>query len=433
MAESPGPPVRAVVVTVGEELLSGATVDANAAWLGRELASLGVPVRERFTVGDRDERIRLAVRRALALGRVVVVTGGLGPTDDDRTRPAVAAELDAPLELDDAILAALEERFRAYGLDELPPANRQQAMVPRGGRALENPLGTAPGLWIPVEGDRAVALLPGVPREMKALFPHVVEAVRALLGPSLRPVRSTLVHTTGIAESRLAPRVEEALAELRQETGADVAYLPDVTGVDLRLTVTDRDGAEAEEILEAARERLEPVVGPYRFDAPESGDLVEALADRLASRGWTMATAESCTGGGVAERLTQRPGSSGWFVGGVVAYANAVKTSLLGVGGDLLEAHGAVSEPVAEAMVRGVVARTGADCAVALTGVAGPGGGSAEKPVGTVCYAAAWPGPEGVAVAVRRRVFPGDRDAVRRRSGQAALALLYRRLGAAEA
>jgi nicotinamide-nucleotide amidase len=241
------------------------------------------------------------------------------------------------------------------------------------------------------------------------------------------------VHTTGIAESRLAPRVEEALAELRQETGADVAYLPDVTGVDLRLTVTDRDGAEAEEILEAARERLEPVVGPYRFDAPESGDLVEALADRLASRGWTMATAESCTGGGVAERLTQRPGSSGWFVGGVVAYANAVKTSLLGVGGDLLEAHGAVSEPVAEAMVRGVVARTGADCAVALTGVAGPGGGSAEKPVGTVCYAAAWPGPEGVAVAVRRRVFPGDRDAVRRRSGQAALALLYRRLGAAEA
>jgi nicotinamide-nucleotide amidase len=413
---------------VGEELLSGATVDGNAAWLGRRLAALGIPVRERFTVGDRDERIRLAVRRGLELAPVVVVTGGLGPTEDDRTRPAVAAELDAPLEEDPSILQSLEARFRDYGLDELPPANRRQAMVPRGGRALENRVGTAPGLWIPAGDGRGVALLPGVPREMQALFGAVAREIRALLGERLRPVHSTMVHTTGIAESKLAPQVEEALGDARRGDGVDVAYLPDLTGVDLRFTVADRSEDEAAAVLERTLERLERVLAPYRFDAPESGDLVEALGTLLDARGLTAGTAESCTGGGVAERLTGRAGSSAWFLGGVVAYADRVKQELLGVSSETLGRHGAVSTEVAEEMVRGCIRALGCDCAVALTGIAGPGGGTDEKPVGTVCYAAAWPGEGGLEVAVRRRVFPGDRAAVRRRSGQAALALLHRRL-----
>lgn len=426
--EASGGGPRSVVVTVGEELLSGATVDGNAAWLGRQLAQLGIPVRERFTVGDRRDRIALAVRRALDLGSVVVVTGGLGPTEDDLTRPAVAGELDAPLVEDPAIVEALAERFKAYGIPELPPANRSQAMVPRGGRALENPVGTAPGLWVPVGAARAVALLPGVPREMRALFPAVADAVRELVGPRLRPVHSVTVHTTGIPESKLAPQVEDALGDTREAEGVDVAFLPDLTGVDLRFTVADRDPDEAREVLARVVDRVAPVLEGYRFEAPESGDLVEALGARLEAAGLTLATAESCTGGGVAERLTARPGASAWFLGGVVAYHDGVKERLLGVSRELLEAHGAVSEPVAEAMVRGVLEATGAACAVALTGVAGPGGGSDEKPVGTVCYAVAHPGADGVSVAVRRRVFPGDRDAVRRRSGQAVLALLHRSL-----
>lgn len=423
---------RAVVVTVGEELLSGATVDGNAAWLGQQLGALGIPVRERFTVGDRDERIRLAVRRGLELARIVVVTGGLGPTEDDRTRPAVATELGAPLVEDPAILAALEERFRSYGLDELPPSNRRQAMVPRGGQALDNPVGTAPGLWIPAGEGRGVALLPGVPREMRALFPAVADRIRSLVGEALRPVHSITVHTTGIAESKLAPRVEEALGDARVREGVDVAYLPDVTGVDLRLTVADRSRDEAMAALRRTLARLDPVVGRYSYDAPESGDFVEALGNALHARGLTVGTAESCTGGGVAERLSGRPGSSAWFLGGVVAYANRVKQDLLGVSPTSLARHGAVSVEVAEEMARGCVRALGVDCAVALTGVAGPGGGTEEKPVGTVCYAVAWPGDGELEVAVRRRVFPGDRAAVRRRSGQAALALLHRCLRSGE-
>lgn len=423
--------VRSVVVTVGEELLSGATVDGNAAWLGRELAALGIPVRERFTVGDRDDRIRVAVRRGLDLARLVVVTGGLGPTEDDRTRSAVAAELGFPLEESEDLLAGLRERFARYGIAELPPANRSQAMVPRGGEPLDNPVGTAPGLWIPAGPGRAVVLLPGVPREMRALFPSVAERIRTRFGAALRPVHSRTVHTTGIAESKLAPRVEEALENAREIEGVDVAFLPDLTGVDLRFTVADRDEGEAGEVLDRTLERVAPVLATYRFEAPESGDLVEAVSGRLLARRLTLGTAESCTGGGVAERLTSRPGASAWFRGGIVAYDDGVKEGLLGISGALLQARGAVSEEVAEAMARGALAGTGADCALALTGIAGPGGGTEEKPVGTVCFAVAVPTGDGLAVEVRRRVFPGDREAVRRRAGQAALALLHRMLGPA--
>lgn len=428
-----------MIVTVGEELLSGATTDGNAAWLGRQLARLGVPVVERFTVGDRDDRIIEALHSALKLAEIVVFTGGLGPTEDDRTRPAVARALGLELIQDPEVVADLEARFRVAGYKGLPTANLRQAMVPDGATVLPNPAGTAPGLWLHVDDDRGVALLPGVPREMRALFPAVEQQIALRLKGSLSPSWSLTLHTTGIAESVLAPQVEAALRAagageerdgLATQLGVDVAYLPELTGVDLRFTTRSADERSAKAALEQVRSCLFPVVSDYLFEAPETGDLVEALGRRLQRSALRVVTAESCTGGGVAERLTGLAGASSWYAGSVVAYDNRVKQTLLGVDANLIERFGAVSEPVAEAMALGILQRIDADCSIALTGVAGPTGGSSTKPVGTVCIAIAWPktGARRPQTSVFTRVFPGDRQAVRVRAGQAALAALLRRL-----
>ncbi len=415
-----GAPARSAVISVGEELLLGETVNTNAAWLGRRLAALGVPVFTRFTVGDERSAIQQALRRALAAADVVVTTGGLGPTPDDRTKEAVADLLGLSLELDEEILDWLAERFRDFGYDELPESNRSQARVPEGAEALPNPHGTAPGLLMDA-GRRTVVVLPGVPREMKGLWlDGVEERLRKRLKGRLRPALHRLIRTTGIAESALTERVEEALPD---DTGpVTVAYLPDVTGVDLRLTARGAGSREeAERWLDRVEASLEDVVSRYRY-ASESGDFVEAVAALLTGSGRTLATAESCTGGLVAKRITDLPGSSEYFLGGVVSYANASKMRELGVDEELLEAHGAVSGEVARAMVRGVVGRFGADCGLSITGVAGPGGGTDEKPVGTVHYAVSVDGR----IRAEHRRFPGDRSDIRERSAQAALWLLHR-------
>lgn len=416
-AGSPGP-VRAVVVAVGDELLLGRTVDTNGAWLGRELAALGAPVLRKATVGDTDQAIREALSQGLADADIVVVSGGLGPTEDDRTRSAVAAELGLALEVDGAVLEALTDRYLRRGYRELPPANRRQALVPAGATVLANPVGTAPGLVMRPR-DRLVALLPGVPRELKALFPGVAEAIREAFRPRLRAVHLVTIHTTGIPESVLAPRVEEAM--VAAPAGVEVAYLPDLTGVDVRLTVRDRAGAEAQRDLAAAARLLDPVVSPYRVNAP-SGDVAEAVMEALRSRGWMLGLGESCTGGLVAKRLTDIPGSSAVLAGGVVAYSNEAKTSLLGVPAEMIRTHGAVSEPVARALAEGAARAFGSHCGVGVTGVAGPGGGTEAKPVGTVHLAAS----VGETTRVAKEVFAGDREAVRIRAAQAALTLLLR-------
>lgn len=420
--ESAGDSVRSAVVAVGDELLAGHTVDTNAAWLGRRLAELGAPVRVRHTVGDDDEAIRRVVRLALEEAQIVVVTGGLGPTPDDRTKAAVASLLDRPLETDGALLERLERIFREMGYDRLPPTNRSQAEVPRGAAVVENPHGTAPGLVLD-EGPRRVVLLPGVPREMKGLFERGISDVLAReFEGRLRPTFHRVIHTTGIAESALADRVAEALPD---ESGpVSVAFHPHVRGVNLRLTVASvGDREEAERHLDEMERRLAPVVERYRFES-ERGDLVDAVAEALLRSGRTLATAESCTGGLVAERLTDRPGSSGYFQGGVVSYADVSKIRDLGVSETLLGEHGAVSEPVARAMSEGAVQRFGTSCALAITGIAGPGGGTEEKPVGTVWYAVT---VEGRTVVNHARL-PGDRRDVRERSAQAVLHLLLRSL-----
>lgn len=415
-------PVRSAIVAVGEELLSGQTVDTNAAWLGRRLDELGAPVRVRYAVGDDDEAIREAVRLALRRAEIVVVTGGLGPTPDDRTKAAVAELLGRPLETDEELLARLERAFREMGYPELPPTNRSQAEVPQGAWTVPNPHGTAPGLVLEAEGGR-VALLPGVPREMKGLFEGgVAEILARGFRERLRPTFHRVIRTTGIAESALADEVRELLPD--ESEPVSVAFLPRVTGVDLRLTATsvdDRD--EAEHRLDEVERRLAPALARYRYES-ERGDLVDAVAEALLSSRRTLATAESCTGGLVAKRLTDRPGSSDYFQGGVVSYGNASKVRDLGVAEEALERHGAVSEPVVRAMSEGAIDRFGTPCALAITGIAGPGGGTDEKPVGTVWYAVTVEGR----TRARRARLPGDRSDVRERSAQAALHLLLRTL-----
>lgn len=412
---------RAAVVTVGDELLLGKTVDTNAAWVGRELGALGIPVVRRHTVGDVASEIGEAVSAAMAVADLVVVSGGLGPTPDDLTRDAVAELFRLPLLQDAEVLESLRARFRERGMPGLPEPNLRVAQVPAGARKLANPFGTAPGLALEHDGA-LVVLLPGVPRELKGIFAGDLQRLlRERFGARLSPVHLRVVRTTGIAESVLAQRIAERLPAGMEPVR--LAFLPDVRGVDLRFQATDMPGAEAEARFDALEGALGDVLDPWRFDAA-SGDLAEAVSEALRARGMRLAVAESCTGGLIAKRLTDLPGASDVLAGGVVAYGNDVKTGVLGVPPAELAAHGAVSEAVAAAMARGVAHSMAADAAIGVTGVAGPGGGSEDKPVGTVWYAVM----VGKVVVARCERFPGDREAVRERAAQAALFLLLRTL-----
>jgi len=420
------PPPCSAIVTVGDELLYGETVDTNSAWLGKALTGLGLPVAKRWAVGDVASDIREAVDAALATADLVIVTGGLGPTRDDLTRDAVADLLRAPLREDPELLAALERRFQARGYDRMPASNRSQALVPEGATVLPNAHGTAPGLLLE-RRERAVVLLPGVPRELRGLFTDHMEAwVRRRFGERLLAIEHRVLHTTGIPESRLSELVE---AVLPPSLGpVSLAFLPDPLGVDLRLTVRGVLPQEAAAHLDRLEAILAPVVAPWRFEA-KGGDLAEAVVSALRSRGETLAVAESCTGGLVAHRITTIAGVSDVFVGGVVAYANAVKQGLLDVPEVVIDAHGAVSAEVAAAMAHGVARMCDATWGVGVTGVAGPTGGTDEKPVGTVWYAVAGGGR---VVTRFARLPAGDRAAIQARAAQGALHLLHERLVAGE-
>jgi nicotinamide-nucleotide amidase len=411
------------LLTIGTELLLGFTIDTNAAELARALATVGARVVRRATVRDDAAEIEAAVGDALARTGCVITTGGLGPTRDDITKKSVAHLFDAPLELDAAYLARLSERFARLGHGAMPTSNRSQAEVPRGAIVLTNRRGTAPGLWL--EGSRGIAImLPGVPREMLGLLheevlPRVRKRVLQAKGRP-RVTRSRTMRTTGISESALADVIgplDEGLAPVT------LAYLPSVEGVDLRLTVWSAEPTEAERLLTRAADTLTPTLGTYCY-GEDNCDLAALVLERLAGRGGTLAVAESCTGGVVGARLSGIPGASRVFLGGVVAYADRVKVVELGVSQDLFTLHGAVSEPVARAMVEGVAERLGATASVAVTGIAGPTGGTPDKPIGTVWLAAHL----GSVTETAMRRFPGGREDVRQRSAQAALDLLRRLL-----
>ena len=411
------------VVTVGTELVLGLTLDTNAAELGRALSTAGAEIVRHVSVPDRPELIRAAVADALARTGFVITTGGLGPTRDDMTKREVAALLGKPLTLDQAVLRSLEERFRRLGRP-MPAVNRTQAEVPQGATVLPNPRGTAPGLWLEDEQGRVVVLLPGVPSEMRGLLaeevlPRIVARLHGR-GEDRRVVRSRTIRTTGLPESALAERVgliEEEIAPLT------LAYLPSTDGVDLRITAWALREDEAERLLAATATVLRERAGEHCY-GEDGADLAAGVLDQLRARRARLTVAESCTGGLLAGRVTAVPGASDVFVGGIVAYDDHVKTHWLAVPPALLEAHGAVSEEVVRAMAEGAQRHFAVDAALAVTGIAGPGGGTPEKPVGTVWLAARFGGEERVV----KRVFPGDRGEVRARSAQAALDLLRRLL-----
>lgn len=408
------------LLTIGTELLLGFTIDTNAAELATALSAAGVRVTRGTTVSDDEASIRTAVLGGLERTGFVITTGGLGPTRDDITKQVVADLFHAPLELDNAYLEELRQRFERFGRGPMSEKNRSQAEIPRGATKLVNRWGTAPGLWL--EGEPGiVVMLPGVPREMRGLLadevlPRIRKRVADQTGKQALVTRSRVLRTTGISESSLADvldGVEEAIAPLT------LAFLPTVAGVDLRLTAWEMEGGASETRLGRAVDLLLPRLGS-RYYASDDGDLAAVLLEALGGAGHRLAVAESCTGGLVGGRLTAVPGSSAVFIGGVVAYDDRVKEDILGVPKAILEAHGAVSEAVATAMADGVATRFGTAAAVAVTGIAGPGGGTEEKPVGTVCIA----GRVGDAQRVVRRVIPGDREGIRQRSAQAALDLL---------
>lgn len=421
-SSAPLPPTAAVIA-VGDELLFGQTQNTNGSWLGEQLSRVGLVVRHRRVVGDVREDIKEAVASATASADVVVVTGGLGPTPDDLTREAVASYFDLPLVEHPDILERLTARFRARGYQALPEQGRRMALVPMGCEVLPNPFGAAPGLVMNVGAGGICVLLPGVPREMRGIFTRGVEPLLLdRFAGRLHEVLHRVIHTHGVPESVLMDKIREVLPEGSGDVS--IAYLPDEVGVRLRFSVRLGEGpAEAARTLDVFEELLDPVLSHYRFEAA-SGDLAEAVGSALLETGNTLAVAESCTGGLISKRMTDFPGSSRFFLGGVVAYSNRVKESILGIEEALLAADGVVSQGVAEAMALRGAELFGASAGIGITGIAGPSGGSAEKPVGTIWYAVHL---EGRTVA-RRELFVGDRTAVRARAAHAALGLLLRLL-----
>ncbi len=409
------------LITIGTELLLGFTIDTNSAFIGRRLGEAGVRIARRTSVRDTPEEIRAAVAEALDRSRFVITTGGLGPTRDDMTKKVVAELFGAPLEFQDWIWDQLVAKWAKFGRT-ISPTNRCQAEVPRGATVLTNRRGTAPGLWLSgAPGD--VVMLPGVPSEMKGLL---VEEVIPRLAERAggRAITSLVLRTTGIPESSLAERLEAVEDGLGPLT---LAYLPGLEGVDLRLTAWDMTAMEAQPLLDRAGAAIQAIVKDHGYGTGEA-DLAAVLLDRLRAGHLTMAVAESCTGGMIGARITEVPGSSDVFLGGIIAYANEVKRGLLGVDPAELEREGAVSESVVGAMAAGAASATGADLAVAVTGVAGPGGGSDAKPVGTVWFGFAVRGQ----VDTQRVGFPGTRADIRGRASQFALHGLWRRAAGLE-
>jgi len=415
----------AAVLAIGDELTLGEAVDTNSAWIARRLARRGVRAAVHQTLPDDRRAIAGALRQLAGRCGLIVSTGGLGPTDDDLTRPALAEALAEPLVEDAGALARLEARFREIGRDLLG-ANRVQAMRPASARSIPNEQGTAPGLAATiVQAGRAcdVICLPGPPREMRPMFESHVE-------PALRPSGNRVIagrdlHELGLPESVIPERLGGLMRRGRNPVVGTAAKTSFVT-CKIRF---EGPAAQAPAALDDAERRVREALAPYIFGAGDD-TLASVVVGLLRERGETVATAESCTGGMIAQWLTEVAGASEVFVGGAVAYSNEMKSACLGVPAAVIAAHGAVSEPVARAMADGALARCAeagrpATHALAVTGIAGPGGSAPGKPVGTVWVCRATAGEPADA---RLFHFPGDRDTVRERAACAALGMLRLRL-----
>ena len=410
--------MKAELIIVGEEILSGQTVDSNSACIARKLANVGIEVVHKTTVGDRHDDMKEAIAAAWKRSAVTIMTGGLGPTKDDITKNAICAAFDRKLVLQDEILKKLEALYRARNL-KMPAMAQSQALQPQGADLINNPIGTAPGIVFQ-DAERFFAALPGVPSEMKAILDQSIIPYLAK-----RPGRNHIVmrriRTIGITETGIA----ELISDL-EPTNEKVrlAYLPSYKGVDLRVTAISASEAEATETADNLAKAINSRIGDYVFTIGEQ-TLPEIVGAMLKSQSKTLALAESCTGGLIAKMITDLPGSSEYFVGSVVAYSNEVKEKVLDVPRDILLEKGAVSHEVAEAMAWGVLRLTGADYAISITGIAGPGGATAEKPVGLVYVGYA---DKHDRVSAEQLKLFGTRERIRERSAMTALDILRRKL-----
>jgi nicotinamide-nucleotide amidase len=407
--------MTAAVLCIGTELTRGELHNSNSTWLAESLTRIGLEVTALDCVDDDRERIEAALRRLAGSSRVLVCTGGLGPTTDDITTECAARVAGVGLERDAASLQHIEALMARFGRT-VAPSNAKQADFPIGARILPNPRGTAPGFCVRLLGASAY-FMPGVPAEMKAMFDtSVAPDLAALVSGSRYQI---VLRTFGLPESE----VNDRLAGVEASCGVVIGYRASLPEIEVKVLAKATSASEAEACARRAADEVRARLGDHVYDEG-FGSLPESVGALLASRGLTLAIAESCTGGLAAELVTRAPGASRHFLGSVVAYANQVKTQLLGVPAELIAQHGAVSEPVARAMAEGARQRLGADVGLAFTGIAGPDGGTPEKPVGLVHWAVA----RASGTEHRERVFIGDRQSIRRRATFAGFDLIRRTL-----
>lgn len=411
---------RATIIAVGSEMLTPTRTDTNSLYITELLNGIGIDVIAKSIVGDERGELEAHFAQALARTDLVVFTGGLGPTEDDRTREAVAAHLHLALHEDRAIVEAIARRFASRGW-QMPEVNRRQAMVPEGAVVLDNPNGTAPGLWIEA-GGKGIALLPGPPREMRPMFERIVAERLAPHAEGLRVLRR-VIKMAGRGESRVEELTQPVYSTWRHGPHPIETTILAMPGqVELHLSTRGSDVPAMERVLEAAVRQIGNVMRDDVFTV-DAKTLEEVVGELLRVRRWKIALAESCTGGLTTSRLTDVAGSSDYVERSIVAYSNDAKIELLGVDAALIAAHGAVSEPVAEAMAQGIRQRARVDVGVGITGIAGPGGGSEQKPVGTVCISVVVPGREAMTRTIR---FPGNRETVKAFSAFTAIDMVRR-------
>ena len=407
--------MKAEIIAVGSELLTPDRVDTNSLFLTAHLNQLGIEVTRKTVVGDDLAPLRNAFDEAAKRVELILASGGLGPTEDDRTRDAVADLFGRKLQRDPAVMAKIEERFRKLGR-KMSEVNARQAMVPEGATVLDNDRGTAPGLWIE-EGGRIVVLLPGPPHELKAMFTRQVEPRLARLSTGVRLVAREM-RVAGMGESDVDQRIAPIYT---RHADVQTTILTAPGEIQIHLRAWTGDPAAAERQLKGIEESIVLALGEAVFTV-NGESMEEVVARELTLRHATIATAESCTGGLLAERLTRVSGSSAYFLGGVVSYSNSLKSAWVDVPAEIIESRGAVSPEVAIALADGIRRRTGATLGVGITGIAGPTGGTPEKPVGTVHVAIA----DASGSKERGILFPGERDRIRWQASQTALDLVRR-------
>lgn len=410
--------LSAEIIAIGSELLTPTKTDTNSLWLTEKLNEIGIEVKLKTVVGDDALRLEETIKDAIKRSDVVITTGGLGPTEDDITRQISAKAIGRELVYHEELAENLRERFRLWGR-EMPEINKRQAFIIEGAKILPNPNGSASGMLVQPESGKFLAVFPGPPRELKPMFEnHVLPELSDLTGEIV--FRKRILKVSGMGESA----IDEAIAPIySNHKNVQTSILFNKSEVEVHLTAQGKNETEADALNEEITNKIVEKLGLAVFST-NAEEMEEVVGKLLAERGKTLSVAESCTGGLIGERLTDISGSSAYFIEGIVAYSNEAKIRTLNVPKELIENHGAVSAEVCEAMVKGMLERAETDYALSVTGIAGPTGGTEEKPVGTIFIGYA----DKTQVTSRRIVLPGDRYLIRWRTSQAALDILRRNL-----